>query len=217
MDTTKSIGTVIPKVLAEISAPATKAKPPSMTFEQFKQIANFQTLGDPELTVILEETAKFACEVNNGKPRWLTLVGESGTGKTHLAKAVMRSFNKITKHDLYYDKDKNFIGGNRGQFVSWRELCAVARGGEWGWIEDLCEDDLVILDDIGSEYDKNGFISSMLDRLLNARMRKWTMLTCNLALDQIADRMDVRIASRMIRPPNKVAETKAKDFALRNI
>ncbi len=105
--------------------------------------------------------------------------------------------------------------GQRGQFVDWRKLCATVREGSWGWVDDICEDGFIILDDIGSEYDKNGFISSLLDRVLNARIRKWTLITCNLPLDEIAERMDARIASRMIRDGNIVVDCDTTDYALR--
>ncbi len=38
-----------------------------------------------------------------------------------------------------------------------------------------------------------------LDELLNARLGKWTVITSNLNIGQIAERLDVRISSRLMR------------------
>lgn len=127
----------------------------------------------------------------------------------------MRIFMETLRHKIGIHIKEQRLTGQRGQFVDWRKLCSTVREGEWGWVEDLCEDDFVIFDDIGSEYDKNGFISSLIDRLLNARLRKWTLITCNLPLTQIAERMDGRIASRMIRDGSIVVDCDTIDFALR--
>lgn len=171
-------------------------------------------MSSADLANLLNETARFACDINATMPYWLTLIGEAGIGKTHLARAVYKSFIDITRFDIKLDAQHQHIYGNRGQFCDWRKLCAVVREGAFGWVEDLCEDDFVVLDDIGAEYDRSGFIASVLDRIMNSRRGKWTLITCNLTLQQISERMDVRIASRLMRDSNRVVESGAMDFAL---
>lgn len=144
------------------------------------------------------------------------MTGKSGVGKTHLGKGCHRIFMETLRFYPDFDVKHQRLTGQRGQFVDWRELCATVRQGEWGWVEDLCEDDFVVIDDIGVEYDKSGFITSVIDRLFNARLRKWTLVTCNLPLEQIAERLDTRIASRMLRDGNLVLDCDTMDFALRN-
>lgn len=171
---------------------------------------------------MIDATAKFACDVNATNPYWLSLLGSSGVGKTRLARAVWRTFESVTKFDIWLDvkkdKDGNIISvakrGDRGQFIQWRSLCSVVREGAWGWVEDICRDDFIILDDVGAEYDRegSGFTASILDRILNARREKWTMITCNLSLEAIGEKLDVRIASRLLRDRHVVVECDADDF-----
>lgn len=188
-----------------------------MTLEGFRRRSRFKT-PDRELERLLKAVASFACDINATRPYWLSVIGESGIGKSHLAKAVYKTFVETTSFDLDYDPIDNRIFGNRGQFVDWRELCSTVRsGGGWGWVEDICTDDFAVLDDIGVEHDPSGFIASITDRIINARMGKWTFITCNLPLSEIASKLDVRIASRMVRDGNKVIESTAKDFSLRKI
>lgn len=101
-------------------------------------------------------------------------------------------------------------------FIDWRKLCSRLRSGGWdelNWIEDTW---LVVLDDIGTEYDPHGAMLSALDRIINGRLRKWTVITSNFSMEQIAEKLDVRIASRMKRDGAKILEIDAMDYALRD-
>lgn len=162
------------------------------------------------------------------KPYWLSFTGKTGTGKTHLAKAVFRwaqancrppvagldtgtcTVDIPGKAKYPWEKWNSAKG-----YIDWRKLCARLREGGWdelNWLEDAW---FVVLDDIGVEYDPNGLLASALDRIINGRLGKWTVITCNYSLAQIADRFDVRIASRMQRDGSKVLEIDAMDYALR--
>jgi len=149
---------------------------------------------------------QFAQDVNNLQPYWISFLGTSGTGKTHLAKMLYRHFMGCSRFNLDYDKEHNRIVGNTGQFCDWRRLTADLRSGDYELIDDLTSDWFVVLDDVGSSYDPNGFVASALDQVLNGRLRKWTVITCNYGLSEIAERMDIRIASRMIRDGSVVVE-----------
>jgi DNA replication protein DnaC len=166
---------------------------------------------------MIEAAATFACDVNATHPYWLSLLGNSGVGKTRLARAVWRTFEMVTRFDVWLDVRNQSIRGGRGQFIQWRNLCSVVREGAWGWVDDICADDFVILDDVGAEHERegSGFTASILDRILNARRDKWTMITCNLSLEAIGEKLDVRIASRLLRDKNVVVECDAEDFNLR--
>lgn len=111
-----------------------------------------------------------------------------------------------SRFNVNYDSKTNRITGNTGQFCSWRKTCSDLKQGDYGLIDDLSEDWLVVLDDIGTAHDPSGFITASLDRILNSRLRKWTVITCNFLLKDIAERMDVRIASRMLRDDSVVVE-----------
>lgn len=89
----------------------------------------------------------------------------------------------------------------------------MLREGEYRWFEDLCEERLLILDDIGSEY-QTGFVAAKLYELLSLRVQKWTVITANLSTEQLSE-VDARIASRMIRGYSVVVDVDVPDFNLR--
>lgn len=163
---------------------------------------------------MLEATARFAASINYVPPYWLTLAGTSGIGKTHLCKAVMRQFMEQNRFEVKLDRLEQRIYGNTGTFCDWRKFCADVRSGSFGLMEDLISEWFVVLDDIGTEHDPNGFIASALERVIAGRKGKWTLITCNLSLQQIAERLDTRIASRMLRDNGEVLEINATDYNL---
>jgi len=178
-----------------------------------RRLAHFETLKDPPLEKFLDGAATFAASINYvSPPHWLTLSGESGTGKTTLARAIYRQFMDQNRFEIQFDKSRNRIVGNTAMFVDWRKLCDSLRGGAYELLEDICEEWFVILDDLGAERDTTGFIASATDRILNSRLGKWTLLTTNLPLSEIAERIDPRVASRMLRDNNVVIEIDAPDW-----
>jgi DNA replication protein DnaC len=183
--------------------------------KRFKNVAHFETFNDPKLERLFDVARDFAASINYTTPYWLTLCGKSGVGKTHLAKAVYRQFMQQNRFDIMFDSIRQKTYGNTGEFVNWRDFCDAVRSGAYDHIDQLCDEWFVILDDIGSERDPTGFIASALDRILNSRQKKWTLITTNLSLPEISERLDARIASRMLRDNGVVIETDATDFSLR--
>ena len=212
---TKPIAEIMPRVLTELKAPLTKAQPNPTILQRFKSRARFETLGEAPLERALEGAAAFAASVNFTPPYWLSLCGKSGTGKTLLARAVYRQFMDQNRFELSFDRARNRIQGNTAMFVDWRKFCDQIRGGAYELIEDVCDEWLVVIDDLGAERDTTGFIAAATDRILNSRRGKWTLITTNLPLSEIGDRIDPRVASRMIRGSNQVVEIEAVDWNLR--
>jgi DNA replication protein DnaC len=141
------------------------------------------------------ETARFITAYKRGySPRWLSLLGPSGAGKTMLARRV----KEICE----------------GEFVTWMRVTNMLREGEYRWFDDLKREKLLILDDIGSEY-KSPFILAKLYELLSERVGKWSVITANLSLEQVGDELETRIASRMIRDENIVVDVDVPDFNTR--
>jgi hypothetical protein len=50
---------------------------------------------------------------------------------------------------------------------------------------------------------------------LSERVGHWTVVTANLPLADIGDRIDVRIASRMLRDDSQVVDVDVPDFSIR--
>lgn len=163
---------------------------------------------------MFDAAAMFAASINFTEPHWLTLLSQSGTGKTTLAKSVWTQFMEQNRFVLKLDVPQQRIFGNTAHFCNWRNYCSGVRQGSFGVIDDLCSEWFVILDDVGSEHDPNGFIASTLDRILNSRQNKWTMITSNLSLEHFSQ-IDPRVASRMIRNGSVVIECGAIDYNLR--
>lgn len=186
--------------------------------QNFKLRSGFKTNNDPSLTGALEAAARFAADINHTEPYWLSFLGKSGVGKTHLARRIFRHFMGVSRFDLSFNPERNRIEGNTGNWCNWRKLCASVREGNYGWVEDLCEDWFVVLDDIGTEYDSSGHLASVLDRIIAGRKKKWTVLTVNLSLEQISEKLDPRIASRMLRDGGQIVDmSEATDYSLRNL
>ena len=98
-----------------------------------------------------------------------------------------------------------------------RKVSDAMKQGRWGIVEDMEEPHLVILDDIGADYDPNKITASKIDRVLRSRSGKWTVATINLGLKDIAEKLDSRIASFIVRDENVFVEINAIDYALRKI
>lgn len=176
----------------------------------------FDTFGDPQLERMVAAAMQFADDINAGQPaRWLSLLGTSGAGKTFLAKQVMRWFKTTPLFRSRIDEKTREIV-YPGDFYSWRKTTDMILGGDYSRVDELCSETFVVIDDIGAEYkDKAGIVKSKLDRILDARVGKWTLLTCNQSLEQISEEMDTRISSRMLRNNSTVIDVDVIDYNLR--
>lgn len=180
---------------------------------------DFQTLGDPELEKALREAKQFCREMASGdKPaRWLTLLGQSGTGKTMLAKRISRFFGKYL--DALPD-ERNMKGEawtRRGGFKQWVDIVQDMVAGDYSGIRDLRDDWFLVLDDIGAEYKGVRELAiAKLYEILNARLGLWTVVTANISFEAISDKLDQRIASRLLRNHSALVVVAAPDFNERN-
>lgn len=133
------------------------------------------------------------------EPRWLTLCGQSGCGKTHLALRI----RDIARERLRFPRCQRWTVTRYAEML---------RCGHWDLQAQLEGLDLLILDDLGAEAMSDMIRASLYD-LLNSRLGKWTVITSNYGLGQIADRIDTRIASRLLRGGSVVVEAEgARDY-----
>jgi len=165
---------------------------------------------------MVNATGQFITEMKAGStPRFLSLLGTSGAGKTMLAKRVWCWFEAWGK---FYTEPA--CGANcvrSGQFCNWRQFVEQCLGsGDFSRTLDLCEDWFVVLDDIGAKRDKSGAWLDKLDTILAHRSeRSWTLITANLSLQEISNQLDTRIASRLLRGGSVVVEVDVPDYSVR--
>lgn len=128
-----------------------------------------------------------ACGTRRG--HFLTLYGRSGCGKTHLMRLAAA---ELKRH-----------GVERVQRWNWVKVLQRLHDGDYDLIGHLCRLDVLLLDDVGAEYNESraaaAFSAARLYEILEARAGRWMMMTTNLSPNDIRDRLDARIASRFFR------------------
>jgi DNA replication protein DnaC len=167
----------------------------------------FETHGDKSLEAMLGTSIEWARDYKSKMlPRWLSIIGGSGSGKTHLCSRLFWMAQKKS------DWSKcNFIPS----IIYWPRFVQELRGGSaYDQRNDMIKWPVLFLDDIGAERDTTGFATDELNTLLGCRMGKWTLLTSNLGLNDLAG-VDNRIASRMVRDRNVCVQTTAPDYSTR--
>ena len=175
---------------------------------------DFKTFGDPELVRLLDASQKWLEGHSRGiEPHWCTLLGSSGTGKTRLAKRCKKKIRQLGL-DLYPHKITKITQQKSMHWFYWPKFVRQLRGGAFTLVDAAVEADILFIDDLGAEY-KTDYITGALTEICDQRLGKWTFITSNLGLSHIADFVDARVASRMMRGENTVAETSALDFSLR--
>ena len=181
--------------------PVTKYPP------KFAEWLEFQTFGDAELELIVQGCWEWQqAFANRQPPRWLSILGKSGTGKTHCADKLFKW--AVTKSDF-----------SRAEFIHkkilWPDFVQRLRAGNgYEMRDDLKRWPVLFLDDIGSERDTTGFATEELVTLLLTRMGRWTIITSNKTPEAISA-IDERIYSRMIRGQNICLGVNTKDFSER--
>jgi DNA replication protein DnaC len=205
-------GQIAGAVLTAMSAPPTTEKP--LNIKEWAEWFKFNTFGDPQLLNMVEKAARFVKAVRAGDPPyWLTLAGPSGAGKTFIAKRIYRHIQDIRKFST------KVVDGEFSYPTEWMYWPKVAQDLQ----QQIESDDVyhaphfqfLALDEVGGIRDASGYVSNRLAVMLGQRMDKWTIITSNLFVEQIGERLDTRIASRLIRDRNQVVEVDVMDYALR--
>ena len=175
--------------------------------QKFAEWMSFKTLGDAELEKIAQAcwdwTQAFKAKQS---PRWLSLLGTSGTGKTHCA---TRLWNWASARADF--RNAQFIHVP----VIWPRFVQRLRAGNgFKMRDDIANWPVLFVDDIGSERDTTGFATEELVALLMSRMGKWTLITSNKTPEALRA-LDERLYSRLIRDQNICATVRTIDFSER--
>jgi len=144
-----------------------------------EKLSEFQTLRDPQLKRMQLETARFITAYKRGySPRWLSLLRHFGRWQDDV--------------------------GKRDSANLWRQVCDVDTRGKHAarrrisLVLGLIHEHVVILDDIGSEY-ATPFIAAKLLRIFVRARRTLDVITCNLSLADIGNKLDVAHRQPMLR------------------
>lgn len=183
----------------------------------FANATGFETCGDSVLGGMLCQSGKFWGEVRAGSPpRWLSLCGGTGTGKTFLARKLVQFAQSLAR--LHCQGDIGLGPRNRSyaaRFFSWPEITEGFVAGRYAIVDEMKGEWFVVIDDIGATREKMSDLDvDKLFKILNERRGMWTVLTSNQSLREIAGQ-EARIADRMIRKPNVVVNCDTKSFSLR--
>ena len=138
----------------------------------------------------------------------LLFIGSTGTGKTHLSTAIAKTV--IEKgYEVLYDSAQNIVAAfETDRFKS-------GYGPYEPKADKYMECDLLILDDLGTEF-VNQFTVSCLYNLLNTRINKGlcTVISTNLSPDELSSKYEDRIYSRIVGSDSQILLFSGKDRRL---
>lgn len=175
------------------------------------------------LVAAADAAARFIADMAAGaQPYWLTFSGQQGVGKTMLARQIFeraRDHHNPGRHSIWQTGFGVYDESNRRPNCVWLTANGFKDrmlGGDYDLPEYLRQDFLVVIDDLGAARDtRDNALSDGLYRLADRRIGRWMVWTTNLTLREIAERLDPRISSRLIRDDNRLVRIEAPDYALR--
>ena len=142
---------------------------------------------------------------------WLTFFGRAGTGKTFLARQILEESRKFNpgRHSLWVPPG-NPVGtlqeSQRRPYCIWIDATRFSerlKGGEYNLPESYATDWCVVFDDLGASRDKTDYVPEAIYRFAASRLGKWTVWTTNLTPDEVANRLDQWLTSRLFRDDNR--------------
>ncbi len=152
-----------------------------------------------------------------GRGCWLTLSGKNGCGKTMLARQLFNFARRVDPYgsSIWRQTDSNTTRRPKVVWLDYVAFISRCKNGEHDLPEYLGEDWLVVMDDFGAARDKSGYDAEIAFRFCNARRDGFTIFTTNFERKDIADKIDPRISSRMVRDNNRAVTITAGDYGVR--
>lgn len=139
----------------------------------------------------LETAKKFVAEYQpNGKG--LLFMGKCGTGKTHLAVAILKELIQAGHIGLFYNII-SLLDNIRASYNLEDE------SEQWTLINRVCDVDILVLDDLGAEK-TSGWVNDRLYAIINHRYehKKTTIVTSNRDIPELKEQVGNRIYSRLV-------------------
>lgn len=154
---------------------------------------------------VLDETALPQRNTGDG----IFMYGPNGTGKTHLAIAIMRSLTLAGELDWYFIKAPKLLMAIRRAY---KEEYAQT---EEELIERFVNYKYLVIDELGVEKITDWSLQTLY-LIIDGRSDslKSTIITSNLSLVGIKQRIEARIASRIVGMSSEILEFKCADWRL---
>ena len=162
----------------------------------------------PGLSAVLPAVQAFCSAVIRCEPprRWLSLLGPSGVGKTHVLKQALACLQAAAARGVWKIPTTT---GHRGPQVA--HLIPAVDLQDFRAPQDYSRYDVIYIEDIGSgaalDHRGAGAVTrSRIAELLQLRSGRWTLLDANLYRREIEQQIDGRIASRLKRDGSWMVE-----------
>ncbi len=139
----------------------------------------------------LKKAKQFVSEFKRKKTN-LFMLGNTGTGKTHLSTSIAREIINLG-YDVVYDSATNIISDFEDDKFGRGNDSKEKKSAKY------LECDLLIIDDLGTEFTTQ-FSISCIYNLINTRINRGvsTIVSTNLDADALREKYDDRIFSRLI-------------------
>lgn len=191
------------KIKAGIVSNLIAAKIPPM-YEQ-KDFDHFKT-NSASRKRVLETAKKYVAEYQpNGNG--LLFIGETGTGKTHLAVAILQELIQKQYAGVFYNII-TLLDELRASYNSQDE------SEQWEIIDRVRDTSILVLDDLGAEK-TSGWVNDRLYAIINYRYenKKTTIVTSNKSHAELNDQIGNRIISRLVEMC-RVIPFQGKDYRI---
>ena len=181
-------------ILEEESPTSIYAWPPEFELQKSMNFFNFKRRTDlsMEQQDNMDEAYRIAFDFAKNPEGWRVFMGETGSGKTHLASAIVNYRYEQGKPALFVVVP-DFLDHLRSAFnpeskISYDQL-----------FESVKTAPLLVLDDFG-EQSTNPWVKEKLYQLINYRYnsRLPIVITTRLSLDEIMNEVDSSISSRLV-------------------
>lgn len=162
----------------------------------------FRTNTQTEQTV-KQQAQEIAARYLNGEVFNTILTGSAGTGKSHLAMAILQEVNEKAQEpqEVAFASTSEILRKIRGSYDDKEKQNSEERV-----LERFAHPQLLVLDDLGTETGGIGttkkasdFTQNILYSLSNRRQDRSTIITTNLTGEQISGMYDQKLISRLTR------------------
>lgn len=149
---------------------------------------------------------------NDPKLSLLLICGNPNCGKSHTAKKVntwARFASNLAWTSGKWQNPPSVL------FCLWPEITDDFKQGNYGFVDDMVEADLLIIDDIGAEHDPSKSATNKLCQILSRREKKFTLITTNIKPEYWTSSFDSRITDRFLRNSDVVMLFDLPSYAMK--